>query len=221
MSLSRRAFARLVVTGAAGLSLLPFRRASAAGVPLLKRWARLGRIWREMSAHWRNERGEREEAQKAFDELKDEMAEALDALPASPELRTLFEQRHFHIRRSRYFMATCYRMAPAGNLSQRSRGEIEKQVQELEALAADGTLSKETMQKAAEAMAAPTEYLTQSRKLYAENEERPWKDIQALALSFQKGELEAGQEATLAAERGAELSTDRLGELAGKPDEGE
>ena len=218
MSFSRRAFARLAVTGAAGLALFRPQRLLADD-SVLEKWATLGRIWREMSAHWRRERGEREEAEKAFDTVKAEMSEALKALPASEELRALFEERHAHIHRSRYFMATCYAVSIAGGMTMQARANIEKQVSDLHELAQEGKLSPETLRKAAEAMAAPTEYLTQSRRLYAENEETPWKDIQALALRFQKGALEAGDGATLAAERGAELTVDRLGELAGEPDE--
>jgi len=220
MSFSRRAFARLAVTGAAGLALLRPQRLLADD-SILEKWARLGRVWREMSAHWRSERGDREQAQKAFGELKAEMAEALDALPASEELRTAFEQRHAHIQRSRYLMATCYRMAPAGNLSQRSRGEIEKQAQELEALASDGTLSREAMRKAAQAMAAPIEYLTRMQATRELPDDERREEEKKLVTLYRSEMPAANGPAKVAGQRAAELSTDRLGELAGKPDEGE
>ena len=215
MSLSRRAFARLAVTGAAGLALLrPGRLLAEHSV--LDRWATLGRIWREMSAHWRSERGERREADPAFDELKQEMAAALDTLPASPELRAMFEERRAHIHRSRYSLGSCYAMSLAGDMTQRARGRIERQVCSLHELAEKGRLSPKTLRRAAKAMAPPTEYLAQSRKLYAE---KAWHDQETVAKRFRNGQLEPGDAATLAAKRGAELTVDRLGDLAGQPED--
>jgi hypothetical protein len=118
--LTRRAWARLFVLGATGVSLLPGCRASRAGPPQdrgdtdappdappdppftpdpvtdpgppIERWARLGRVWRALNALSRSERYGKK-TQEELAKVKAEMVQGLDALPAWAELRVMFEER--------------------------------------------------------------------------------------------------------------------------------
>ena len=233
--LTRRAWARLFILGASGLSFLPgcllSRRpahgddgagADAVEDPLLAKWARLGKVWREMSAHLKRKaydpKGEAE-----FNELKTEMAEAFDALPAWPELRAVVEQRWAHIHRGHYFPATCYEPMMGGALP--ARGAVEEQVKQLEQLVAKGKLTKEAATKAAEALGVQAEYFLRLDGIEAEigdeDWEKRWQLEGELWKEYEANEIEPGSGAELAGRRLAELTVDDLGLLAGVPEENE
>ena len=214
MSFSRRAFARVTIAGAAGLALLP--KGLLADGDLAAEWAELGRIWREMSMHRRGDtRHTSKTGEAIFKGIKEKMLEALDAVDPSPELRALFEERWYHVWRSRYFMATCYKMSIEGSAAMRARGDVEKQVQELEALAEEGNISEKTLKRAAKAMAPAAEYLSTAREVWAEEEPAPQarENLHRLARRYMDGELKPGEDAQRAGARGAELTVDQAGDI--------
>jgi hypothetical protein len=236
--LTRRAWTRLVIWGAAGLSLLPGCRAGdsraklgrhepgglPAGKPLaddglLRKWAGLGRIWRELSRHSQKPWGAGLSDGEAFDKLKPEMQEALDALPAWPELRTAFEERWSHVYHSYYSGVSCYEMVsphPPYDASE----SVEEQVKQLEQLVAEGKLTTEAAQKAADVLALDVEVLLQSRDAPVDWEEQQelWEEIDE---RWQAGEITPSPGSDLAGKRLAELTVDDLGLLAGSPEENE
>jgi polyhydroxyalkanoate synthesis regulator phasin len=242
--LTRRAALRLVIWGASGLSLLPgclLRSRQAQGgttvtcyappppppdpdqpTSLLGKWARLGRIWREMSVHLRGKAYD-PEGEAEFNELKTAMGEALDALPASPELREVFEQRWAHIHRAHYVPATCYEMMMGG--APPARDAVEEQVKELEELVAEGKLTRETARKAAEALGVQAEYYMRLRKIEAQTtddeSQKQWELRTKLWEQYEADEIVPGVPAELAGKRLAELTADALGLLAGDPQENE
>jgi len=238
--LTRRAWARMVLLGASGLSLLPgcltrkrpggrevtvtcYARLSPDDSPpsgsLLAKWARLGKVWREMSAHLKRKPFD-PEGEAEFKQLETEMKEALDALPAWPELRAVVEQRWAHIHRRQYVAATCYEMMVGGPPP--ARGAVEQQVKELEQLVGEGKLTKEAAQKAAEAIGVQAAYyvrLDQAEK--QAGDDGPWEAWGELWKQYEAGEIVPGASAELAGQRLAELTVDDLGLLAGQPQEGE
>ncbi|MBM3499341.1 MAG: hypothetical protein FJX74_11800, partial [Armatimonadetes bacterium] len=175
VSFSRRAWARLAVFGAVGLSFLPgCRRKSDEGVvtcyvpvvtkggeggegggSLVSRWAELGRIWRELSKHNSDPGQDREKRLAEFEALRADMEAALDALPAWPELRLMFEERAGHIDRLRYSTALCY--APMPMDTPQPRVAVEEQVAALEKLVQEGKLTKPAAAKAAAVLARQAE----------------------------------------------------------------
>jgi hypothetical protein len=212
---TRRAYLRLTILAATGLSLFPGCRTGggsgggtgdAARTPLEK-WARLGQIWRDMTAHLKQQRGAEGKAKAAFEKLKRDTGEALDAVSASPELRELFETRWAHISRVRYIHATCYAPLPPG--TPQPQFEIEKQVEQLEKLVADGKLTKKTAAKAARVLAVQAQYLVAGTP------------TQELREEYNAGTLKPGADAKLAGKRVAEITADQLGLLAGPPKENE
>jgi len=242
--LTRRAWARLLIVGASGLSFLPgcLTRGRGAGggvtvtcyapppppddtpgnATLLGKWARLGKVWREMSAHLKKKAYD-PQGEAEFNELKTEMAAALDALPAWPELRAVVEQRWAHVHRGHYVPATCYEPMMGGALP--ARNAVEEQVKALEQLVAEGKLTKEVAAKAAEALGLQAEYFIRLAGIEAETGDQDWEKRWKLEGELWKGyeanEIEPGPGAALAGQRLAELTVDDLGLLAGVPEENE
>lgn len=233
----RRAALRLLVLGAAGLSLWPgcLTRGSGSQTtgaaedpdgggdgtvgPALAKWARLGRIWRELTAHYKAERGDHQAGKAAFDKLKTEMTEALDALPAWPELRAVFEERWAHIDRSRYSMATCYKMMPGGIPA--ARHKVEEQVETLQQLVVEGKLTEDAALKASGVLAVQAEYMARNQEAEeAVKGEAGWEEVRKLWEEYNEGKTKAGLEADLAGKRLAELTVDKVGWLAGPPGSG-
>ncbi len=231
---SRRATVRLVILAAAGLSLWPGCLTRGSGSqntsgseepdgdddgtasPALEKWARLGRIWRELTAHYKGERGDQKTGKAAFDKLKTEMTEALDAFPAWPELAAVFEERWAHIDRSRYSMATCYKMLPGGIPA--ARHKVEEQVETLQQLVDEGKLTEEAALKASGVLAAQAEYMARNQEAEEAAEgEAGWEEVRKLWEEYNDGKIEAGPEADLAGRRLAELTVDKVGWLAGPP----
>jgi hypothetical protein len=237
---TRRAWARIVLLGASGLSFLPGcltrKRNDGRDVTvtcyaplppddpppsssLLAKWARLGKVWREMSGHLKREPFD-PEGEAEFKELETEMEAALDALPAWPELRGVVEQRWAHIHRRQYVAATCYEMMMGGPPP--ARGAVEEQVKELEQLVAEGKLTKEAAGKAAETLGVQAEYyvrLDEAEK--RAGDDGPWGAWDELWKQYEAGEIVPGAPAELAGQRLAELTVDDLGLLGGQPAENE
>jgi len=219
MSVTRRAFARLLVSGAAGLSLFAGCRpplvtcykpampttAQAGGTPL-QRWARIGEIWREITAHKRGDAEAWADPEARFKELRTEMHAALDDLPAWPELRYTFGERWQHVQLSAYPTATCYDLAGGGPIA--AREKVEEQVDVLSELVAGDTLTEEAAGKAAAVLAVQAEFM--ARHAEADDETRG-----AVVEEYDAGETEPGESATLAGKRLVELELNHLEYLAG------
>jgi hypothetical protein len=197
--LTRRAFARLFVWAGAGLSLVAGCGSSGGYEPpdsLLRKWARVGWAWREMSAHRRHERGGHGEGLRKWWPLFEDMAKALDALPAWPELRVVFEERWNRLDTILY-QPYCYLPFASAVVPAAYAPEVvERQVEELEELQRAGNLTEKAVRKAAEVLAIQAERLA-----------RPGQG---------KG-LAPTAEAELAGKRLTELTIDQLGRLAGPP----
>ena len=234
-SVTRRAFARLLVSGAAGLSLLsgsgctpitgtcyktvqPPQPAAAGGGTSLQRWAYLGEIWRKMTSHWKKPRKTDEPGNPEFEALRVDMLTALDGVDASAELRAVFAERWYHINRSHYSMTTCYEMMMGGMPV--ARGIVEDQVAELGKLVEEGKLTEEAGRKSAEVLGVQAEFMARYREaMEAQGDGGPWPPI---VKAYDDGEIVAGEEAELAGERLVELTVDKLGWLAGPvPDDDE
>jgi hypothetical protein len=228
--LTRRAWTRLAILGAAGLSLMPgcltgTQRDGGAVADeggtepggkrsARERWARLGRIWRELTAHYKGDRGDHQTGKAAFDDLKTEMAEALDALPAWLELRAVFEERWAHIDNSRYPLASCYMMMLGGMLA--ARRTVEDQVDTLQQLIQEGKLTEEAALKASGVLAVQAEYMARDAEAGAiEDKEARWDAEVKVRDEYDAGKIEAGPQAELAGKRLAELTVDNLGWLVG------
>ena len=232
-SFARRAHLRLLILAAAGLSLWPGCLSRDGGLqnaggseepdgdddtpagPLLEKWARLGRVWRELTAHHKGERGDHTTGKAAFDKLKAEMTKALDALPAWPELRAVFDERWAHIDRSRYSMATCYKMLPGGIPA--ARDKVEEQVVTLQQFVDTGKLTEEAALKAAGVLAAQAEYMARNQEAEQREEEAGWEAVRKLWEEYNEGKIEAGTEAHRAGKRLTELTVEKVGWLAGPP----
>ncbi len=214
--LSRRSHLRLLILGATGLSLLS-GCGGDGGPPdsLLGRWTRLGRIWRDLSTYLRGPRGRGQE----FAELQSSMKAALDALPAWPELRAVFETRYEHIARILSGLP-CYAPLPPGCYPY-PQFRVEDRVEHLEKLVAEGRLSQRAALRAAGVLAIPAEYLVQEGEIKKLPYDERYPALDELDERYCNGTLEAGPAAELAGQRLVELTVDNLGWLAGPPEESE
>ena len=178
-SLSRRAFARLTIMGAVGLSLLPGCGKQRAG------WSELGAVWREI-----NERARSPKGIKSFDRLEDRMDAALDAVYASPELRDAFDGRYVYVRGRQRLpslsLTTCYKMV--GPPPPRAAWDnMERRIDDR--MVADGTLTEEAGEKAAAAMAEAVEAVLQASELFVDHQDA-WEQVEKLEKQYEAGELE-------------------------------
>jgi hypothetical protein len=225
---TRRAMLRALLWGAGGLSLLPAsllgckskqvpptcyappppKDAGLAKQPVLVRWAELGAIWREMSAHARG-KYEGQDGGAKLKALEAEMDNALAALRAWPELRTLFEERAAHIYREHYFLATCYEVS-AWNPMQ-ARGDVEKQMTALQKLVEEGKLTREAAEKAAQAVAVDAEYLTHLRAMDEETDPEERSRFRAIHEQYTEGKLRPGDEAVRAGRHVVEFEAEQPG----------
>lgn len=228
-NLTRRMFARLAVWGAVGLSLtggcrknasLPPSTACYAPPPppgssgaLFGNWARLGGVWRELTAHSQGATDKWDDPGARFEELRTEMDTALDDLPAWPELRVVFEERWQHVWSYRHTPATCY--DPAGSLVS-ARFVVEEQVDVLAELVEQDTLTKEAAGKAAAVLAVQAEFMARYHEAQETAEDGNQREaVEPVVEEYDAGETVAGEEAHLAGERLAELTVDKLEWLAG------
>ncbi len=239
-SLSRRAWARLALFGAVGLSFLPgCRRPRILGGPTcyapppprpegggmigtssLARWAELGRVWRELGRLNTNPGEHVDERRAEFDSVKRDMEHALDALPAWPELRIVFEERVKHIDLLHYSQITCYAPSPAS--TPQPRAVVEEQVAALGKLVEEGKLTKEAAAKAAGVLAKQAEYYVQAQRLQDEaGGAYPHDALEALGQQYNEGALKPSQAATRAGKCLVEFTVDDLGLLADEPTEEE
>lgn len=210
---SRRSHLRLLILGATGLSLLP--GCGGDGKPpdsLLNKWARLGRIWRDLSAYSRGARG----GYQAFVELESRMEAALDALPTWAELRAVFEARYEHVKRLLYG-PTCYLPPPPGVCIPQPQFPVEDRVEHLEKLVSEGRLSERAALTAAETIGIQAEYMVQRNEINKLPAAEREPALAELDDRYCNGTLEAGTAAGLAGERLVELTVDNLGWLAGPP----
>ncbi len=169
-----------------------------------------------MSAYLRGAHGGAQE----FAQLKSRMEAALDALPAWPELHTLFHARYAHVKRLLYG-PTCYDPLPPGVCAPQPQFPVEDRVAHLEELVTEGRLTERAALRAAEVIAIQAEYLAQESEIneLPPGERQPALD--ELNKRYCNGTLEAGPAAELAGQRLAELTVDKLGWLAGPPRTGE
>jgi len=211
---TRRAWLRLAILGATGLSLLPGCGGEGRPAPdsLVRRWARLGRVWRDLTAHLRDRRGD-------WRELETRMQAALEALPAWHALRLVFEERYTHIGRLLYG-PTCYAPLPPGCYPT-PQFVVEQQVEELGKLVAKGRLSEAAARKAADVLAIQAEYMVQENETEGLPWDERWPILEELNKRYCDGNLEARLSAILAGERLVELTVDDLGWLAGPPQQNE
>jgi len=232
-SLAKRAHLRLLILAAVGLSLFPgcSRRRRSSGESttpkddsLVAKWARLGRVWRELSAHVRAQRHDKRRRRK-FDGLKAEMDEALVALPAWPELRVMFEARAAIVEEQlRYHEAldrgiSCYItiITDEGVVQE----DVSKQLRELEALAAQHKLSREAAEKAAAVLATQAQFATEAANAADLPPEKRHPLTHQLFEDYCEERMLPGPAARLAGKRLVELTTGDVGWLAGPPQENE
>jgi len=196
---TRRAFTRLAIWAGAGLSFLVGCGSGAVPVDdgLLRKWARLGRVWRRMS-EFRN-RYQIPDLLDAWAALQIEMRKALEALPAWPELEVAFERRWEYMNLY-YVTVPCY--APPLMAVQALPPDyiLDQRVRELERLMEQGTLTYQALRKAAEVLAV---------------------EVERLARPAGGDNPTPTPESALAGKRLAELTVDQLGALAGPPKQNE
>lgn len=234
-SMTRRAWARLALLAATGLSFVPgcaprqqsagtgTHRGDAAGDDaLLRKWARLGKVWRDLIACKREADAGDARSEGELETLTKEMEAALDTLPAWPELRHIVEIQRERIYAEHYCPHTCYRMVARGENVFAASQQVEDRVRELEALATSGALSDSAVAKAAEVIALHAEYISRSEEtVEAEDKDAGWQAWEKIDRAREKGELEAGATAELAGKRLVEMTLDDIGRLAGPPQPGE
>jgi len=237
MPFARRAWLKMALWGAAGLSLLPSRwlASSSSGAdeggasegradahaPLLARWAELGRVWRDWSAAAKPEARftvvQQWERRRA--ELWKETDAALGALPAWPELRLLFVERSLWIadhEMSDRWAATCY--VVVGPMYEDVGRAIFRQTGELEKLVAEGKLTRKAAEGAAHRLALHAEYKLRSEEAwekanpperFAEAEAAGTDDVEALLDWREVNRIERAYKA-------GRLPTGAAAELAGR-----
>ncbi len=175
--LRRRLLIGVVLSAAALVGARRWLRPGQASAPQepgrLSLLARLGEIWRAMTPHASGAVRDPE----GFEALSKRMETALGELKTQVEkgkigannaaaLEIAFRERFFHIRRSRYFMATCYKMTSVGNHMARSRGLVEEQVKLLNELSRDGKLPPSAIAKARAAVAKELAFQMRVRELW-------------------------------------------------------
>ncbi|MFQ6132977.1 MAG: hypothetical protein ACE5R4_13130, partial [Armatimonadota bacterium] len=176
--LGRRRFLVCAALGAASLCAVGRRFGLSSlfaeddGPTKLSVLGRLGDVWRSMSRHASGAVNDRE----AWDALERRMEKALAQLEALKEdggigeeiaaaLAAAFRERHAHVYRIRYFMATCYKMTMLGGDMSNARHTIERQVETLNKLAEEGKLTKQAEEKARAAIAKEVAFQTRLRQL--------------------------------------------------------
>jgi len=217
--------------------------------PLTERWAALGRVWREMTAQsrivvpWEPRRRPpdpwRERIRKWWDiqrgrgprppevaphvvlqGLEETLWSALDALPAWPSLRAAVETRWRHLIGAKG-TTTCYAMDELGWSMVSRHYDVEDRLSELVDLAEEGRVSPDTLRAAARMLANHAEYSLALRDLLDSARPERFARMDDLARRYLQDELQPSPLAARAGERLAELTVDRLGDLAGPPQEGE
>lgn len=233
---TRRAFARLTLWGAVGLSFLPGCRRStsvdgqgpsgaepdytAGSDPgLLAKWAELGRLWRELNSLATDEflAGDDTNAlERRHYALGEQLRAALDEVSASPELRALVEERSRHMRHYELgTLASCYEYM--GPIAQDAGESVADQVNELRRLVEDGTLTQDAARKAAETLAQDAEYTGRLSEMWDDllGNAGFSDELDKLRGVYSGGEIEPQPAAEVAGERLVELTVDKLGWLAG------
>lgn len=230
VSVTRRAFARLTLWGAVGLSFLPGcrRRTQVAGggppgeepdytagsdPGLLAKWAELGRLWRELNGLAGGSGGDFGEKLDTLSALQAEMASALDAVSASPELRlVMLERSQYLMHYEMGALASCY--MTAGPTAEHVGRNVSQKVKELRRLQDDGTLSEEAARKAAAALARDGEYIVHLFGKRGGDALGPEARRKILD-DYHSETLVPQPPAQLAGKRLVELTVDKLGWLAG------
>lgn len=209
-NVTRRAFARLTLWGAVGLSLVSGCRKTAQKPA--DPWARLGWVWRELGRHVRENGPDKDD----FHALQDDMEAALGQVGASPELERLFEMRWSQVQGDQYRDPglTCY-APPPPTPGWQARGDLRKQFSELERLREAGSLSEESGRKAAEVIARSLETILREDELpeHADTRRRRRTDLED---AIEAGGPTPRQAAARAAENVVEFSADQPGLLTDK-----
>jgi hypothetical protein len=153
---------------------------------------------------------------EAFEALGKQMEAALEALNTEAEkgrltadtaaaLGTAFRERHFHIHRSHYFMATCYKMTMTGMNMSRSRQVVEDQVKLLHELSQSGKLPPGAAAKARAVIAKEVTFQARVRELWkalegdGEQRKAAGKALGELDAEYGAGTLEPTKASTEAA----------------------
>ncbi len=229
-SLARREFLIAAALGAAGLAGLARRMglgalfaAEGEEATRLGVLARLGEIWRAMTKHASREVSD----QPAFEALGGQMETVLGDLSTLSErgafdadgaaaLSAAFRERHAHIHRQRYVMATCYDMPTSSWRIQQSRQAVEEQVKTLNDLAAAGKLTPEAEAKAREVIAKQVAFQKQMRTmqkqaegLTGEEARAVWQAMVELSERYGAGTIEATEASDATAKTLVALSVER------------
>jgi hypothetical protein len=216
---------RLAVRAVGGLSLALAGGCRAGRSPLDK-WDRLGGVWHRFRAFeggkvrvWRR---------LSFKRLRKEMRAALDDLPAWVELRGVFEQRAgcielcLRVKEAALAGITCYALSIQGPRA--AARDARKQVEELMALVAQGSLTEAAARKAAAEIARQAQYIPLAQRASEIPDDRLRREREGeLGARRRAGEIEPSPAAELAGYRLTELTVGKLGWLAGPPtqDEGQ
>lgn len=228
---TRRGFTRLALWGAVGLSFLPGCRKGGpqahpsletADPSLVEKWARVGRLWRELnSLSTKSPKGSKR-SKRSIDEVGADLDSALADLPAWPELKELVFYRKTHINCDETDEPpSCY-VWSGGGPPERQGQDVSEPINELRNLVAEGKLTRRTAKKAAARMASVAELGHRARRERDEDGDVPRGAWRGIAAEYESGTLEASPPSTLAGERIVEITVDNLGWLAGTPrrDEG-
>ncbi len=184
--------------------------------------ARLGDIWRAMGPH---ASGAVRDAE-GFEALGKQMEAAVQALKKQADegqlnpdtaaaLETAFRERFFHIRRTHYFMATCYKMTSTGYHMSRSRQAVEDQVKILNELSTSGKLPADAVAKARAVVAKEVAFQTKVRRLWraaegqGEQAEAARRALGELAAQYGAGTIAATKASTEAAQTLVGFTTKR------------
>jgi len=230
---TRRNFLVMVALGASSLAGacrkfgLGSLFADDQGPTLLSVLGHLGDIWRALSRHASGAVRD-EKAYKALGKRLDKALAQLRSLRERDEigaenalaLATAFRERHAHIERERYVMATCYKMTALGGEMARSRGVIEEQAKTLNDLVKQGKLTPEAEAKAREVIAREVAFQTRLRRLWygpqgeGDYTSPGWEAERELAEQYGAGAIEANEASAAAAKALVDFTFNRA---AGRP----
>jgi len=221
--MTRRRWLELALWGVGGLSSA-LAGGCGAGRSILDRWDRLAAVWRRFPGFeggsvrvWRR---------PSFNRLKKQMRGALNDLPAWAELRGVFEQRAscielcLRVKEAALAGMTCYALSIHG--SKAAARDARKQVEELTALVAKGSLTEAAARKAAAEIARQAQYIVLAERVSGIADDRLRREREGeLERRWHEKGIEPSPAAELAGFRLAEITVGKLGWLAGPPTAGE
>ncbi len=178
--------------------------------------AGLGEIWRAMRPHATGAVRDAEgyealgkQMETAIEDLKthSDTGEIKPATAAA--LEAAFRDRYFHIRRSKYSMASCYEMTMLGGSLQASRAAMEEQANVLNDLAKRGKLPSSATEKARAVLAKELAFQMQANELWSGDSD--WKAQDELHKRYERGAIEATDATTEAAKTLVDFTTKPTG----------